>query len=54
MHADVTVIDPADQATYAEPLRPATGVRHVLVGGVPVLAHSRSTGARPGRVLLWA
>jgi len=26
----------------------------VRVGGVPVLAHSRSTGARPGRVLLWA
>jgi N-acyl-D-aspartate/D-glutamate deacylase len=56
-HADVTVIDPASlagQATYAEPLRPATGVRHVLVGGVPVLEDSRPTGARPGRVLLRA
>jgi N-acyl-D-aspartate/D-glutamate deacylase len=54
-HADVTVFDPAelaDQATYTEPLRPATGVRHVLVAGVPVLEDGHQTGSRPGRVLL--
>jgi N-acyl-D-amino-acid deacylase len=55
--ADITVIDPAelaDQATYTEPLRPATGVRHVLVDGVAVLEDGRQTGSRPGRVLLRA
>jgi N-acyl-D-aspartate/D-glutamate deacylase len=53
--ADITVIDPAglaDQATYEAPLRPAAGVRHVLVGGIPVLEDGRPTGRRPGHVLL--
>jgi N-acyl-D-amino-acid deacylase len=53
--ADIAVIDPAefaDQATYESPLRPASGVRHVLVGGIPVLEDGAPTGRRPGRVLL--
>jgi N-acyl-D-amino-acid deacylase len=35
-HADLVVFDPAlvrDEASYAEPRRPASGIRHVLVNG---------------------
>jgi hypothetical protein len=38
--ADVVVFDPAtvsDQATYAQPTRPSTGIRHVLVNGTFVV-----------------
>ncbi|RKS67890.1 N-acyl-D-amino-acid deacylase [Motilibacter peucedani] len=50
--ADLAVLDPAavtDRATYESPREPATGVRHVLVAGVPVVEHGRLTVARPGR-----
>ena len=50
--ADIAVFDPAnirDHATFAEPHRYATGVRHVLVNGVPVLLDGEHTGALPGR-----
>jgi N-acyl-D-aspartate/D-glutamate deacylase len=53
-HADVTVFDPeavCDTATYEDPKRLATGIRHVLVGGVPVLRDGEPTGATPGRGL---
>lgn len=53
--ADIAVIDPgdlADRATYDKPLTPSSGVRHVLVAGVPVLESGRQTGAYPGRVAL--
>jgi len=52
--ADIVVFDAdavADHATYAEPHRYATGVRHVLVNGVRVLADGEHTGATPGRVV---
>ncbi len=52
--ADVVVFDPAtiqDHATYDDPHRYATGVRHVLVNGVPVLRHGDHTGATPGQVV---
>jgi N-acyl-D-amino-acid deacylase len=52
--ADLAVVDPlvvADQATYAEPRRPAVGVSDVLVGGRFVLRDGELTGARPGRGL---
>jgi len=52
--ADVVVFEPAtvqDHATFAEPHRLATGVRHVLVNGVPVLEDGRHTRATPGRVV---
>ncbi len=52
--ADVVVFDPAsitDHASYDAPHRYATGVRHVLVNGVPVLRDGSHTGATPGRVV---
>jgi N-acyl-D-amino-acid deacylase len=53
-HADVVVFDPAaiiDHATFDAPQRYATGVSHVIVNGVRVLANGEHTGARPGRVV---
>ena len=50
--ADVVVFDPAtvtDNATFAEPHQYATGVRDVIVNGVPVLLDGEHTGATPGR-----
>jgi len=52
--ADVVVFDPAtvqDQATFAEPHQYASGVEHVFVNGVAVIANGDHTGALPGRVL---
>ena len=52
--ADVVVFDPVaitDRATYTQ-LRPSTGISHVLVGGVPVVAGGQLVdGARPGRAV---
>jgi N-acyl-D-amino-acid deacylase len=52
--ADLAVFDPAtvtDESDFLDPWRLATGVRHVLVRGVPVLRDDTATGARPGGVL---
>ena len=52
--ADVVVFDPAtitDHATFEEPHQYATGVRDVLVNGVPVLRDGDHTGELPGRVV---
>jgi N-acyl-D-amino-acid deacylase len=52
--ADVTVFDPktiADRATFAKPQVYATGMRHVFVNGVQVLADGEHTGAAPGQVV---
>ena len=51
-HADLAIFDPAtitDHATFETPQRYATGMRHVLVNGVPVLRNGEHTGAKPGR-----
>ena len=53
-HADVVAFDPLtirDHATYERPHQYATGVRHVLVNGTPVLLDGEHTDARPGRVV---
>jgi len=50
--ADIAIFDPdaiQDHATYAEPHRYATGVRYVIVNGVPVIRDGEHTGATPGR-----
>lgn len=53
-YADVVVLDPgtvADHADWMDAHRYATGVRHVLVNGEPVVVDGSLTGARPGRRL---
>jgi N-acyl-D-amino-acid deacylase len=50
----VAVFDPAtiqDHATFEQPHQYATGVVHVFVNGVQVLANGEHTGATPGRVV---
>lgn len=52
--ADMTVFDPqkvTDLATYTEPFQYSLGIEFVVVNGQVVLAGSRHTGARPGKVL---
>src|SRR5437764_1181726 len=53
-YADIAVFDPAtigERATYENPHQLSTGVQWVLVNGVPIVANSKPTGAKPGRVL---
>ena len=52
--ADVVVFDPdgfEERGTTFEPNLLATGMRHVLVNGVPTLRDAQLTGARAGEVL---
>ena len=53
-YGDVVVFNPAtiiDKATFDKPHQYATGVLHVFVNGVQVLANGEHTGAKPGRVV---
>jgi N-acyl-D-amino-acid deacylase len=53
--ADLVLFDPAavrDLATYENPRAFPAGIPHVLVNGVFVVRDGRTTGARPGRILL--
>jgi N-acyl-D-amino-acid deacylase len=53
-HADIAVFDPAtisDHASFERPHQYATGMRHVFVNGIQVLADGEHTGATPGRVV---
>jgi N-acyl-D-amino-acid deacylase len=54
MWADMVVFDPAiiaDRSTFSSPNELATGMRWVLVNGVPVIVDGKMTGAKPGHVL---
>ncbi len=52
--ADIAIFDPAtvtDHATFDDPHHYSTGVMHVLVNGVPVVANGEHTNATPGRAI---
>lgn len=54
--ADLTLFDPgqvADRATFMEPAQSSAGIRHVLVGGVPVVRDGViQEGVFPGQAVL--
>jgi N-acyl-D-aspartate/D-glutamate deacylase len=53
--ADLTIFDPAtvvDRSTYRAPSLPPEGIRHVIVGGVPVVSDGTLVqGVSPGRAV---
>lgn len=52
--ADITIFDPAkvnDPAAFNDPHHYAIGIPYVLVNGIPVIANSEHTGAKPGQGL---
>jgi len=52
--ADIVVFDPTSvqgNATFSDPHHYATGIRHVLVNGTPVVKEEIHTGAKPGKPL---
>jgi N-acyl-D-amino-acid deacylase len=54
MCADIVIFDPAtirDAATFEKPNQLSQGMEFVLVNGVPVIDHSKMSGALPGKVL---
>ncbi|HTE13496.1 MAG TPA: amidohydrolase family protein, partial [Burkholderiales bacterium] len=54
-HADITLFDAAsviDVADFRNSTTPAKGIHTVIVNGEPVWAGGKTTGARPGRMLL--
>jgi len=53
-YADLTVFDPknfTDTATYGQPHRFASGMRHVIVNGALSYSEGHFTGQRRGRFL---
>ena len=53
--ADIAIFDAAqiiDRSTYREPSLPPAGMRHVIVGGVPVVANGQVVeGITPGQAV---
>jgi N-acyl-D-amino-acid deacylase len=53
-YADIVVFDPntiMDTATFDGPYQRSSGIRYVLVNGVPVIREGRFAGNFPGRIL---
>ena len=53
--ADITIFNKdtiRDQATYVQPVAPATGIEYVFVNGVLAFEHGRLTGESAGEILL--
>lgn len=53
--ADIAIFDlatVADRATYASPTLPATGFKHVLVNGTPVVRDGQLLDVTPGRAIV--
>jgi N-acyl-D-amino-acid deacylase len=54
MYADLVIFDPAtviDNATYEHSHQLSSGIRDVIVNGVPVVLDGKHTGAKPGRAV---
>jgi dihydroorotase/N-acyl-D-amino-acid deacylase len=54
MWADIVVFNPdtvTDLANFDKPNQLSLGMEHVLVNGIPVIAHGRMTNALPGKVI---
>jgi N-acyl-D-amino-acid deacylase len=52
--ADVAIFDPktiSDNSRFDDPHQYASGMRYVLVNGVPVISEGKHTGATPGRAV---
>ena len=52
--ADVAIFDPktiSDHSRFDDPHQYASGMRYVLVNGVPVISEGEHTGAKPGRAV---
>jgi dihydroorotase len=52
--ADLTIFDPAtvaDASTYDAPAKYSTGIRYVLVNGVPVVSEGKLREVAPGRAV---
>jgi len=52
--ADISIFDPAsikDHSTFKNPHHYSTGIKHVLVNGVPVVSDGKHTEATPGRAI---
>jgi dihydroorotase/N-acyl-D-amino-acid deacylase len=54
MYADIVVFDPAtiaDNSTYEKPHQMPSGIRYVIVNGVPVMEDGQHTGAKPSLIV---
>jgi len=52
--ADIAIFDPnliKDHASFDDPHHYSTGMKHVLVNGVPIVSDGEHTGATPGRAV---
>jgi len=54
MYADIVIFDLnniTERATFDDPYQRSSGIKHVLVNGVPVIKEGKFAGNLPGRIL---